>query len=155
MGMYGFFVAVPEDKFEEFTAAEFPLELDYIQRWCVDDAWHVIQVVTRMNNFTAQSDHFDDASNLPAATGQYDLFSPERILAYHSYLCEMDALGKIERFRSEPVRIKNLYRVESIEGEELVNQILYLKKCLKSVLPSQNAETGAAENRYVVVYYVA
>lgn len=157
MSMNGFFVAVPEDKFDEFCQAEDPLDLDYAVRWDVADAWDLIQVVTRMNNHVSTT--LRDGRNINvevAADGTYHVFKPNGVHSYYEYLNEMDQLGKIERFRHEPVRIAyKLYHGQSIEGDELADRILDLKNTFQQFAPVQDPATHVSSNRHVVLYYVA
>lgn len=157
MSMNGFFVAVPEDKFEEFCKAEDPLDLDYAVRWDVADAWHLIQVVTRMDNHisTTLKDGRDINFGV-AADCTYHVFKPNGVQSYYDYLHDMDQLGKIERFRHEPVRIAHkLYHGNSIEGDQLADYILELKNTFKQFAPIQDPDTHVISNRHVVLHYMA
>jgi len=84
------------------------------------------------------------------------MFKPEQVQSYVEYLEEMDQLGKIERFRHEPVRIAyKLYHGESIEGDELAERILFLKEKLKHYAPVYDADNNVSSNRHVVLFFVA
>lgn len=157
MSMNGFFIAIPEDRFEEFCLTQDSLDLDYVRQWDIADAWDLVRVVTRMSNHT---DHTlqdgVDVNVEVAADGQYWMFKPEQVQSYVEYLEEMDQLGKIERFRHEPVRIAyKLYHGESIEGDELAERILFLKEKLKHYAPVYDADNNVSSNRHVVLFFVA
>ena len=157
MSMNGFFIAIPEDRFEEFCQTQYPLRLDYVSRWDVADAWDVIRVVSRMGNHVSSTlvDGVDLNVDL-SADCRYLMFKPEQVQSYFEYLEEMDQLGKIERFRHEPVRIAyKLYHGESIGGDQLADYLLGLKEQFKHFAPVYDADSNVSRNRHVVLFFAA
>ena len=152
MSMNGFFVAIPEQHFFEFCSAKNPLELDYVVRWDVADAWDILQKITDMQSYLSGV-LSQNIQGLSTVDGQCHFFTPDRVEAFYEKLMQID-LNDLANLKPQ-YGLDSLYRGEAIDAEELADHILTLRDKLKTILPIYQPATNRHHHGHVVFFYVA
>lgn len=152
MSMNGFFVAIPEQHFFEFCEVEDPLDLDYVLRWDVADAWDILQKTTDMNSYLSGTLD-QNIEGLMTADGECHFFTPDRVEAFYKKIMQIDLLD-LSNLKPQ-YGLDSLYRGEAIDAEELAEHISTFRDKLKNILPIYHPETNRHSNGHVVFFYVA